>query len=70
MTDDGERAPEKIYLPPLQLHADVWKAIDELREKHHAWWPSRKEVGDLKPSRKEVIEMAISELRQKLPDKG
>ena len=64
MTDDRERAPEKRFLPPL--HADVWKAIDELREKHHAWWP-----GDLKPSQKEVIEMAISELHQKeLPDEG
>ena len=43
MTDDGERAPDKRFLPPLD--AEVWKAIDELREKHHAWW-----YGDLKPS--------------------
>ena len=64
MTDDGERAPGRRLLPPLA--DDVWKAIEELREKHHAWWP-----GDLKPSQKEVIEMAISELHQKeLPDKG
>ena len=50
MTDDRERAPEKRFLPPLQLDADVWKKIDELRETHHAWWHRRKEVADLKPS--------------------
>ena len=64
MTDDGEHAPKRIPLPPLD--ADVWKAIEDLREKYHAWWP-----GSLKPSQADVIGMAISELHQKeLPDEG
>ena len=63
MTDDGERAPGRRLLPPLA--ADVWKAIEELRENHRAWCP-----GDLKPSEVEVIGMAISAIREKeLPDK-
>ena len=52
MTDDGERAPEKRFL--LALDADVWKAIEELREKHHALRPD-----GLKPSAEHVIGLAI-----------
>ena len=62
MTDDGERAPERRLLPPLD--ADVWKAIEELRENYRAWLPD-----NLKPSAVDVIGLAISAMREKeLPD--
>ncbi len=57
MTGDGERAPGRRYLPPL--HADLWKAIEELREKHHALRPD-----GLKPSAEHVIGQAISAMHE------